>query len=53
MAFLLFLYKENVTKYTNTGGTTNFIGLSSPIMVHMTPTININADIIDKVKNLG
>ena len=60
MTFLLFLYKENVIKNTNDGGTINFTGLSltinltglsSPIIVHITPAININADIMDRAKN--
>lgn len=61
MAFLLFLYKVIVAINTNAGGTINFTGLSfimnftgleSPIIVHINPAVNTNAEIIDKVKHI-
>ena len=61
MAFLLFLYNANDIINTKKGGTTNFTGLSfiinftgllSPIIVHINPATNINADMMDKVKNI-
>lgn len=61
MAFLLFLYNTNDIINTKKSGTTDFTGisfiinltgLSSPIMVYINPATNINADMMDKVKNI-